>query len=47
MKKLNYYNLGSRYSTPYIGIIVNNEDYQLSFIVLNHHWWITIKRKKK
>jgi len=33
------------YSTPYLGII-NSEDYvQISFVVLNHHFWIIINKK--
>ena len=33
------------YSTPFIRLI-NNDDYiQIAFVVLNHHWWIIIKKK--
>jgi hypothetical protein len=35
------------YHTPHIAFIPNEEYYQISFVVFNHHWWFIINRKKE
>lgn len=35
------------YNTPYFCFIPNETYYQISFVILNYHWWVSIKRKKK
>lgn len=35
------------YHTPYLSFIPNEYYYQVSFVILNYHWWIIINRKNK
>ena len=43
--KINHVTWEKVYSFPYFCLIVNKDYYQLSFVILNHHWWIIINRK--
>jgi hypothetical protein len=33
------------FNTPHISVIVNEEYTQISFVVINYHWWIIINKK--
>ena len=33
------------YKTPNIGLIINDDYLQISFVFFNHHWWVIINRK--
>lgn len=43
--KINFTKWGAKYCTPYLCIIPNKDYYQISFVVLNYHWWVIINRK--
>lgn len=45
VSKINYANWGKSYRTPQLAWTINQEYYQLSFIVWNYHWWILIAKK--
>ena len=42
--KINFCKWGS-YHTPYFSLIPNRDYTQISFVVLNFHWWIIINKK--
>jgi hypothetical protein len=45
--KINFTRWTKTYHTPHFGFIVNEDYYQLSFIVWNFHWWIIINKNKQ
>jgi hypothetical protein len=45
--KINFTKWNSTYHTPHLSIIPNDDYIQVSFVVLNFHWWIIINRKNK
>ena len=42
--KINHNKWGRNYATPYISIIVNDDNFSIHFVILNHHWWIVFKK---
>jgi hypothetical protein len=45
--KVNFTKWGKVYHTPHLSFINNETCYQISFIILNYHWWIIINKKIK
>jgi len=44
--KINFNKWGS-YNTPYLSLIINDDEWSIHFVVLNYHWWVGFDRKKK
>ena len=45
--KINHTKWHKKYHTPHISVIDNTDYVQISLIILNHHWWVIVEKKRK